>query len=68
MLAAVTDVALKGWWLCCRFTLQLDHIKLALCHGREPFVGITVAGVLLDNIRDTDHSGQLSPDCSLYTP
>ena len=48
--------------------MQLDHIKLALCHGRDPFVGITVAGVLLDNIRDTDHSGQLSPDCKLCRP
>ncbi len=31
-------------------------------------MGITVAGVLLDNIRDTDHSGKSSPDCILCTP
>ncbi len=40
-----------------RLALEFDGVSWALCHGRTPFIEMSLSGISLVNLRNRDQSG-----------
>ena len=53
---------LQGRHATSKFVLEVDGVTWSLCHGREPFIELALATILLDSLRHRDRSGQATDD------
>ena len=44
-----------------RLALEFDGVSWALCHGRTPFIEMSLSGISLVNLRNRDQSGARPP-------